>query len=423
MKLLAIAAALDRVHHDVLRCHEGKLPAQTLLHHLRINHKTVGNIAVQIENGVYCQECLRHADALVRGVVQCSLKPLGRSGHCRVEAVGNHIASQGRHALGAHGIALISHRRGTDLVLLKRLLHLLEMLKQADIVGEFRGALGDPTQNGQDLAVQLTGIRLTGNGKAGRIAHLLCNLPIQLTHLFIITIKQLQEACLRSRRSLGAKQLGLGKLIFHVFQVHQQILNPERCTLADRRGLRGLKMREGQRRLILMLLREAGQCAHDKHQLLLHQVERFRHNDNIRVISHIAGCSAEMNDRLSLRTLHAISVNMGHDIVADFLFPCPGNLIIDVVLVSRQLIDLLLGDGKPQFMLCLRQSNPKLAPGAEFFLLREEIFHLFIRITGGKRRFIICMHTFHAPFFIFQFKGLFETSCAWSFPSSNKLQG
>ena len=50
-----------------------------------------------------------------------------------------------------------------------------------------------------------------------------------------------------------------------------------------------------------------------------------------------------MNNRFRLRALDAESVYMRHNIVTDFLFPFFRHIIIDIVLVSLHLIDLLLG--------------------------------------------------------------------------------
>ena len=75
-----------------------------------------------------------------------------------------------------------------------------------------------------------------------------------------------------------------------------------------------------------------------------------------------------MNDSLCLGTLHAVSVYMGHYIVADQLLPLLRHLEIDIVLMSFQLLDLLIGNIQPQFLLCLCQGNPKPSPGTELLL-------------------------------------------------------
>ena len=141
MELLTVAACLYRVHHDVLSSHEGQLCHQMLLDDLRIYHQAVHHVQAQIQDAVDGEEALRNGETLVGGVIQGTLKPLGCGGDGRVQGIHHHIAGQGSDALAAHGVSLICHGGGTDLVLLKGLLHLFQMLKQTDIVGELVGAL------------------------------------------------------------------------------------------------------------------------------------------------------------------------------------------------------------------------------------------------------------------------------------------
>ena len=65
-----------------------------------------------------------------------------------------------------------------------------------------------------------------------------------------------------------------------------------------------------------------------------------------------------MNDALSLGALLPIGIYMGHNIMAHFLFSRLCHLIIDIVLIGFQLVNLLLGNGKPQFFFRLRKGYP-----------------------------------------------------------------
>ena len=38
-----------------------------------------------------------------------------------------------------------------------------------------------------------------------------------------------------------------------------------------------------------------------------------------------------MDNPLRLRALHAVSINMAHNIMAHLFFPCFGNLIVDIL--------------------------------------------------------------------------------------------
>ena len=111
-----------------------------------------------------------------------------------------------------------------------------------------------------------------------------------------------------------------------------------------------------------------------------------------------------MDDALRLRALAAVSVDVGHHVMAHFLLPGLRHIIIDIVLMAFQLVNLLLGDGQSQLLLCLSQSNPQLSPGPEFFVRREDILHLPAGVTLRKRAYIsVCthifsfIHTFPAP--------------------------
>ena len=76
-----------------------------------------------------------------------------------------------------------------------------------------------------------------------------------------------------------------------------------------------------------------------------------------------------MDDSFCLGTLNSVSVHMRHYIMTDFLFPCFCHIIIDVLCMGFHLIDLLLGNMKPQFFLCLCKCDPQLSPGTELHIL------------------------------------------------------
>ena len=126
VQLLAVAAAFDALHHDVLGRHEGELFHHTARHDAVIDNEPLRNVDIDVQNGVYGQKSLGYRDALIRAVVKRALEPLGTGRHGRVEAVGDHIARQRREALAAHGVSLVGHGARADLVRLERLLHLLE---------------------------------------------------------------------------------------------------------------------------------------------------------------------------------------------------------------------------------------------------------------------------------------------------------
>ena len=83
MQLLTVAAALYRVHHDVLGSHEGQLVHHVRLDDLGVNDKAGNDVDHDAEDSVDREERFGNRDALVRGVVERALEPLGRGGERR----------------------------------------------------------------------------------------------------------------------------------------------------------------------------------------------------------------------------------------------------------------------------------------------------------------------------------------------------
>ena len=65
-----------------------------------------------------------------------------------------------------------------------------------------------------------------------------------------------------------------------------------------------------------------------------------------------------MDDALRFRTLYPIRVNMGHHVMAHDALPLLGHVIVNVLRVRFQFLNLLVGNGKPQLLLRLREGNP-----------------------------------------------------------------
>ena len=102
-----------------------------------------------------------------------------------------------------------------------------------------------------------------------------------------------------------------------------------------------------------------------------------------------------MDDPRRFGALYPVGVHMAHDIVADFLFPCLGDLKIDVVAVGFQLGDLLVGNIKPQRLFRFRKRNPQLPPGAEFEGFGENELHLVACVARRERRNVLFLGICH----------------------------
>ena len=393
VQLLTVAALLHRVHHNVLGSHKGKFTHQAGMDHLGIHHQPGGHIDIQVQNSIRSQECLGHADPLVGGVVQCAFKPLGRGCPCRVQSVDHHIAGQRSDPLTAHGIALISHSGGTDLILLKGLLNLFQILQQPQVVGKLAAALSDQPQAVAHNGVQLAGIGLAADREAGLEAHLLCDLTIQRLALLVVAVKQLQETGLGAGGALRAQQHQGVQHMAHLFIIHDQIHQPQSSTLAHGGGLSRLEVGKAQAGHILILVGKLGHAGNGIHQLFLDQQQGLPHGDHICIIAHIARGGTQVDNGLSRGALHPIGIYMAHYIMAHQLLPFPSHIVVNVLGVRFQLVDLCLSHIQPQLVLRFCQSDPQLPPGFELKIRGVDILHFFAGIARVKGRIIsICLH-------------------------------
>ena len=401
MELLTVAARLDGIHHDVLRRHKGQLAPQSLLDYLRVNNQSVHHIQAEIKDSVDRQKSLGDRQSLVRGIVQRSLKPLRCGGDRRIQGIDHHISRQGSDSLAPHRVSLICHRRRTDLALLKRLLHLLQMLKQTDVVAHLMGGCGDSRQHIRHSCINLSGIGLSGYRETFLKSHLLSDHGIDLVNRLLIPVKQLQKRSLRSRCSLRSKELHGAEHIVQILIVQIKFLQPECRALSHGCRLCRLEMRECQRRLRLIFLSEIRQLRHNVYQLLFHKLQCLCHDNNIGIVTHIAGGRTEVDDASRLRALFSVCVHMAHDVVAHFLLSRLCDIIVDILRMRLQLLDLLVCNdrlsvlGQSQFLLRLRKGNPELAPRAELHVRGKNVLHLLTCIAFRKGAFIsVCTHNF-----------------------------
>ena len=162
-----------------------------------------------------------------------------------------------------------------------------------------------------------------------------------------------------------------------LLQIHHKLIDPQTGPLPHRRRLCRLIVREGKRRLILLLPREFCECCDHIDQLAPDQTERLPHQNDIRVVADIAARGAEMNDSLCLRALHAVRVDMAHHVMAHFLLAGSRHIVVDVVLMRLHLLDHFVCDpGDAELLLRLRERDPEPSPGAELVILRENKLHL-----------------------------------------------
>jgi len=99
-----------------------------LFNYLRIYYQSVYHIQAQIQNTIDGKKAFGNRQSLVGRIVQRSLEPLGCGSNGGIQRIHHHITGQGSNTLTSHGITLVSHGGGADLVLLEGLFHFLQML-------------------------------------------------------------------------------------------------------------------------------------------------------------------------------------------------------------------------------------------------------------------------------------------------------
>ena len=392
---LPVAALfLDAVHEDVLRSEKRQLVGQMLFGHFRVHGQAADDVEVQREDAVGGEECFRDADAAVGRVVERALKPLGAGRDGGILQVADDVARQGGDALAAHGVALIGHGRGADLAALERLVHLFEVGQQADVAGKLRGALRDAGQHLQHLKVHLARIGLAADGVRAGKAHLFADLLLERDDLLLVAVKQGEEARARAGRALAAEELEIAELKLQLLEIHQQILRPERGALADGRRLRGLKMRVGERRLCLVRLGKVRERLDDVHQQAADLLERFAHEDDIRIVADVAGRGTEVQNGLCLRAARAVGQHVGHDVVPHLVLARRGVVIVDVRDVRAQLADLLIRDRQTELLLALGQRDPEPAPGGKFVVVGVNVLHRAPGVAGAQGVDVAVVHAY-----------------------------
>ena len=362
MQLLAVAAALDRGHHQIFRCNERQIVTNQLFHDLLIHMQPLRDVLHKAQHTVRCKKCLRQTDAAVCRVVQCPLEPLRHGCHGRVLRISDHIAGKRADTFAAHGVALIRHGGRADLLVLERLLDLPVVLQKPDVRRHAASALADGRQRVQNPAVEFPGIRLPADGIAALKAKLCGDLPVHLVDLRRIAVKQFNEAGLRAGRTPAAEETERAQRVLHLLEIQRQILQPQRRTLADGRQLRGLIVCVGKGRHSSIALCESTEVPHGRLQFSFQIPQRLAVKDQICIVRYIAACRAQVNDALRARRIEAVSVNVRHHIMPNLFFPRCDHIVIDGAYMRGQLVHLRLRDGQAQIVLRPRQRNPEPAP-------------------------------------------------------------
>ncbi len=146
-----------------------------------------------------------------------------------------------------------------------------------------------------------------------------------------------------------------------------------------------MSIAQGDQRLVFTTkIREIG---HNVEQGLFDQGQGLFLQEQIGIAANKLGGGAQMNNRFGGGALLAVSINMGHDIVAYFLFFLGGQLKVDISGMSFKLSDHLLGNQivQAQFMLSLSQGDPAAPPGGELAVFGKNSLHFRAGISAYQR--------------------------------------
>ena len=169
---LAVAAGGDCGHEDVFGGHEGELFAEGAGDDVGVDDQAAGHVLVEDQNRVDGEEGLRDREAAVGGVVERALHPLRGVGFVGVRGEAHGEAGEAADAFGAHGVALVGHRGGADLVGFEGLFDFFAVGEDAEIGRGFVAARGDAGEGVEDLGVDLARVGLAGDGVGAGEAHL-----------------------------------------------------------------------------------------------------------------------------------------------------------------------------------------------------------------------------------------------------------
>ena len=383
VQFLTVAALFDRFHHDVFACHEREFFSQVLLDYLRIDDQAVTDVAENNQNGVDSHKRLRNDKTSVGGIVQRPFKPLRCQRHAGRRFQTHDKPRQRANAFASHRVAFVRHGGRPDLTLFKRLFHFLAVSQNSDVGRDFVTRLRQSGQDGENLRVQLARRRLTGYGVRFVESHLFADASVQLADFFVIPLKDVKETCLRAGRAFGAAGFDGRQAVFEVFQIHGQVVHPERCAFADSRRLGGLKVRKSQTGEVFVFQSELAQYAKDVNQSGADELHRLPGENAVGVVRYVTAGRSPVNNPFRVGADVAESVVVRHNVVSKLLLVFRRGVEIDVVNLRAEFVNLFLSDGQPQLHFRFRQSDPKAPPRAEFPLRGKQLAHGGRCVTGN----------------------------------------
>ena len=133
-----------------------------------------------------------------------ALHPLCGVGFVGVRGEAHGEAGEAADAFGAHGVSLVGHRGGADLVGFEGLFDFFAMGEDAEVGRGFVAAGGDAGEGVEDLGVDLAGVGLSGDGVGAGEAHLFRDRCFELADFGVVAVEELEEAGLGSGGAFDA---------------------------------------------------------------------------------------------------------------------------------------------------------------------------------------------------------------------------
>jgi hypothetical protein len=197
---------------------------------------------------------------------------------------------------GAHRVALVGHGGGSDLLRFEGLFELPVVLEKAQIRADLVGRLREPRERPHDEVVLLARVGLSGDDLP-----LLETRPPRESHVELldfpgIASEEKEERGLGTGRSLGSQEAQLAAGPTDRLEVHQEIGGPERGALSNRRRLRRLIVRVGERRQVPMREGEVPEPPEDFDEPAFDEREPLAHLHEIGVVRHVSRGRAPVQD-------------------------------------------------------------------------------------------------------------------------------
>ena len=201
----------------------------------------------------------------------------------------------------------------------------------------------------------------------------------------VVVAEQLEEGGLRARRAADAAESECVEPELELLQVEDEILQPERAALSDRRRLGRLEVGVPEGGHVAVAAGEVGERLDAEHDPVANELKGVPMQDQVRVVPDERRRGTQVDDARRGGGVVAEEVDVRHHVVAEATLVLGGLLEVDGVERRAHLIERLLRDVQPDLPLALREREPQAAPRPVAVPRREDLLHLGRRVAVGER--------------------------------------